>query len=201
MLCGGRCRIGVESGGGPMIRINLLSAGPKTRKAKPQYDVRAQALLGVGVLLITVAGCWWYSSALDSEIETLQEEKQTKETQIAQLKEQVKQVQDFEQKKKLLEDKNRIIDQLEQSRTGPVKVLDHVSQSIEPLKLWLTKLGMTADSIELEGRALTNDDVVEFANNLRRTEYFTGINLQESKAAVENKINVYQFRLVFRLKG
>jgi len=107
----------------------------------------------------------------------------------------------LKQKKKLLEDKNRIIDQLEQSRTGPVKVLDHVSQSIEPLKLWLTRLGMAADSIELEGKALTNDDVVEFANNLRRTEYFTGINLQESKAAVENKVNVYQFRLVFRLKG
>ena len=184
-----------------MIRINLLSTGQKTRKAKPQYDVRAQALLGVGVLVITVAGCWWYSAALDSEIETLQEEKQNKERQIVQLKEQVKQVIDFEQKKKLLEDKNRIIDQLEQSRTGPVKVLDHVSQSIEPLKLWLTKLGMTADLIEIEGKALTNDDVVEFANNLRRTEYFTGINLQESKAAVENKVNLYQFRLVFRLKG
>lgn len=184
-----------------MIRINLLSTGQKTRKAKPQYDVRAQALLGVGVLVITVAGCWWYSAALDSEIETLQEEKQNKERQIAQLKEQVKQVMDFEQKKKLLEDKNRIIDQLEQTRTGPVKVLDHVSQSIEPLKLWLTKLGMTADLIEIEGKALTNDDVVEFANNLRRTEFFTGINLQESKAAVENKVNLYQFRLVFRLKG
>ena len=184
-----------------MIRINLLSTGQKTRKAKPQYDVRAQALLGVGVLVITVAGCWWYSAALDSEIETLQEEKQNKERQIVQLKEQVKQVMDFEQKKKLLEDKNRIIDQLEQTRTGPVKVLDHVSQSIEPLKLWLTKLGMTADLIEIEGKALTNDDVVEFANNLRRTEYFTGINLQESKAAVENKVNLYQFRLVFRLKG
>jgi type IV pilus assembly protein PilN len=184
-----------------MIRINLLSVGPKTRKAKPQYDVRAQALLGVGVVLITLAGCWWYSAALDSEIETLQEEKQTKERQIAQLKEQVKQVQDFEQKKKLLEDKNRIIDQLEQSRSGPVKVLDHVSQSIEPVKLWLTRLAMAADSMELEGRALTNDDVVEFVNNLRRTEYFTGIILQESKAVVENKVNVYQFRLVFRLKG
>lgn len=184
-----------------MIRINLLSTGQKAKSAKPQYDVRAQALLGVGVLVITMAGCWWYSVALDSEIEALQEDKQTKETQIVQLKEQVKQVQDFEQKKKLLEDKNRIIDQLEKSKTGPVKVLDHVSQSIEPLKLWITRLGMTTDTIELEGKALTNDDVVEFANNLRRTEYFTGINLLESKAAVENKVNVYQFRLAFRLKG
>jgi type IV pilus assembly protein PilN len=183
-----------------MIRINLLS-GPKTRQSKPQYDVRAQVLLGVGIILVTLAGCWWYSVSLDDEIEARQEEKQEKEKQLAQLKEQVKQVQDFEQKKKLLEDKNRIIDQLEQSRMGPVKVLDHVSQSLEPLKVWLTRLGVTSDTVELEGKALTNDDVVEFVNNLRRTDYFSNINLQESKATVESKINVFQFRLAFRLKG
>ncbi|HWG97243.1 MAG TPA: PilN domain-containing protein [Nitrospira sp.] len=184
-----------------MIRINLLPGGPKGRAAKPQYDVRAQALLGIGVILITLVGCWWYSASLDSELEARQEEKRDKEKQVAQLKEQVKKVQDFELRKKLLEDKNRIIDQLEQSRMGPVKVLDHVSQSLEPLKVWLTKLGVTSDMVELEGKALTNDDVVEFVNNLRRTDYFTGINLQESKAAIENKINLYQFRLAFRLKG
>jgi len=184
-----------------MIRINLLASGPKGQKAKPQYDVRAQAMLGVGVILIVLAGCWWYASALDNEIEALQGEKQNKQGQIAQLQKQVQQVLDFEQKKKLLEEKNMIIEELERSRTGPVKVLDHVSQSIEPLKIWLTRLGVTSNVVELEGRALTNDDVVEFANNLRRTEYFTAINLQESKAATENKINVYQFRLTFRLKG
>ena len=83
-------RIGVESGGGQMIRINLLPGGPKGRAAKPQYDVRAQALLGVGVILITLAGCWWYSASLDSELEARQEEKRDKEKQVAQLKEQVK---------------------------------------------------------------------------------------------------------------
>ena len=184
-----------------MIRINLLPGGPKGRPVKPQYDVRAQAILGVGVILIVLAGCWWYSSSLDNEIEARQGEKLDKERQIAQLQDQVKQVQDFEQRKKLLEDKNRIIDQLEKSRIGPVKVLDHVSQSLEPLKVWLTRLGVSSDAVELEGKALTNDDVVEFVNNLRRTDYFTGINLLESKAAVESKINVYQFRLAFRLKG
>lgn len=184
-----------------MIRINLLPGGPKGRAADPRHDVRAQALLGVGVILVTLAGCWWYSASLDSELEARQEEKRDKEKHVAQLKEQVKQVQDFEQRKKLLEDKNRIIDQLEQSRMGPVKVLDYVSRSVEPLKVWLTKLGVASDTVELEGKALTNDDVVEFVNNLRRTEYFTGITLQESKAAVENKITLYQFRLAFRLKG
>ncbi|HEY6974341.1 MAG TPA: PilN domain-containing protein, partial [Nitrospiraceae bacterium] len=130
-----------------------------------------------------------------------QAEKQDKEKQVAQLKEQVKQVADFEQRKKILEDKNRIIDQLEKSRVGPVKVLDHVSQSLEPLKLWLVRVGVNGQSIELEGRAMTNDDVVEFVNNLRRTDYFMNIDLQESKAATESQVNVYQFKLNFRLKS
>src|SRR3990167_2688863 len=151
-----------------MIRINLLP-GPKGHRAKPQYDVRAQALLGVGLLLITLAGCWWYAASLDEEIEARQTEKLDKEKQVAQLKEQVKQVSDFESRKKALEDKNRIIDQLEKSRVGPVKVLDHVSQSLEPLKVWLVRIAVTGKEIDLEGRGGTNDDVGEFANNLSST--------------------------------
>jgi type IV pilus assembly protein PilN len=184
-----------------MIRINLLSTGSGGRQAKPQYDVRAQALLGAGLLVVTLAGCWWYSGMLDDEIAERQAEKNDKVKQVALLKEQVKQVSDFEARKKLLEDKNRIIDQLEKSRVGPVKVLDHVSQSLDPLKLWLVRVAVNGQNIDLEGRALTNDDVVEFVNNLRRTDYFTDINLHESRSAVESQISVYQFKLGFRLKG
>ena len=182
-----------------MIRINLLP-GPKGRPAKPQYDVRAQALLGVGMILIVLAGCWWYSASLDSEIEAQQEEKRDKEKQVAQLKEQVKQVQDFEQRKKLLEDKNRIIDQLEKARAGPVRVLDHVSQSLEPLNLWLVRLTVKNNIVELEGKALTNDDVVEFLNNLRRAEYFSNIKLLETRSGSEGKTSTYQFRVSMLLR-
>jgi type IV pilus assembly protein PilN len=184
-----------------MIRINLLASGHKGRQMKPQYDVRAQVLLGAGLLAITLSACWWYSASLDDEIVARQTEKADKEKQVALLKEQVKQVADFEQRKKQLEDKNRIIDLLEKSRIGPVKVMDHVSHSLEPLKVWLVRVGMTGQNIDLEGRALTNDDVVEFVNNLRRTDYFMDINLQESRAAVESQISLYQFKLGFRLKG
>ncbi len=82
-----------------------------------------------------------------------------------------------------------------------MKVLDHVSQSLEPLKVWLVRIAVTGNDIDLEGRAATNDDVVEFVNNLRKTDYFTDINLQESRAAVESQLNIYQFKLGFRLKG
>ncbi len=184
-----------------MIKINLLATGPKARKAKPQWDVRAEALLGVGVLAITLTGCWVYASSLDDEIQAKQSEKQRKDKQVAQLKEQVKAVQDFEQKKKQLEDKNRIIDQLEKSRTGPVKVLDHVSQSLNPLKVWLVRMNLKGNNVELEGRAMSNDDVVEFVNNLRRTDQFGTIKLMESRAGQDNKLNTYQFKLDLSMKG
>ena len=184
-----------------MIRINLLATGPKARKAKPQWDIRAEALLGVGVLLITLTGCWYYASSLDEEIQAKQHEKQTKDTQVAKLKEQVKAVQDFEEKKRQLEAKNHIIDELEKSRTGPVKVLDHVSQSLNPLKVWLVRMSLKGSNVELEGRAMTNDDVVEFVNNLRRTDQFGAIKLMESRAGQDNKMNTYQFKLDLSMKG
>lgn len=183
-----------------MIRINLL-AGPRARKVKPEWDVRAELALAIGLVVLTVGACLYYSGMLDQEIEARQAEKLDKQKQLAALKEKVKQVEDFERKKKLLEDKNRIIEQLEKARFGPVRVLDYVSRSLEPLKLWLVRLSIKGNNVEVEGRALTNDDVVEFVNNLRQTDYFSSIQLRESRSGTEGKINIYQFRVDLVLKG
>ena len=183
-----------------MIRINLLTV-PRARAVKRQWDVGLELASAIAVMILVLAGWWFYGETLESEIVNKQTEKQDKEKELALLKDKVKQVQDFEQKKKLLEDKNRIIDELERARIGPVKVLDYVSQSLEPLNLWVVRLAMKGNTVEIDGRAMTNDDVVEFVNNLRRTDYFTDINLLESRAAVESQISLFQFKLGFRLKG
>lgn len=183
-----------------MIRINLI-AGPRAKKTPPaQWGTRAEALAGVAVVGLTLLIAWLYVGMLQEERQAKEQEKQEKEKQIVALKEQVKQVDGFEQKKKTLEDKNRIIDQLEKSRSGPVKVMDHLSRSLDPLKLWLLKMSMKEGRVEVEGRALTNDDIVEFVNNLRRTEYFTAIQLMESRAATEGKAGVFSFKITFSLR-
>lgn len=182
-----------------MIRINLLG-GPRAKAAKAEWDVRVELVGGIALVILTIVGCLYYSGMLDSEISARELEKEQKNKQIAVLQEKLKQVQDFEQKKKLLEDKNRIIEQLEKSRAGPVKVLDYVSQSMEPLKIWLTRLSVKGNDVELEGRAMTNDDIVEFVNNLNRTGYFTDIRLLETRAGSEAKLNVYQFKVNLTLR-
>lgn len=182
-----------------MIRINLLST-PRAKAVKKQWDVRVELISAVGVLLLVLGGWMFYGDALETEIVDKQLEKQEKEKELALLKDKVKQVQDFERIKKLLEDKNRVIDELEKSRAGPVQVLDHVSHSLEPLNIWLVRLTVKGSNIELEGKALTNDDVVEFVNNLRRAEYFSNIRLLESKSGTEAKLNLFQFKLNMTLK-
>jgi len=183
-----------------MIRINLL-AGPRATGGKQKSDVRQQVVVAAGLLILTLGICTYYAGELDRRVETLQVSKQEKQKQVALLQDKLKQVHDFEQRKKLLEDKNRIIDQLERSRSGPVHVLDHVSQSLDPVKLWLTRLSLKENAVEVEGRALTNDDVVEFVNNLRRTDYFANVRLVESRAGLEVRTNVFQFKLSMNLKS
>jgi len=183
-----------------MIRINLL---PRTQvKGGAQGpNVRLEAAVGVGTILLTIVACLVYSGMLDSEIAAKQLEEQDKKKQLVALKEKIKQVQDFEQKKKLLEEMNRVIDDLEKSRTGPVRVMDYVSQGVDPLKLWIVRLNMKGNDVELEGRALTNDDVVEFVNSLRRTNYFTNIRLAETRSGTEAKVTIYNFRVNLAVKG
>jgi type IV pilus assembly protein PilN len=182
-----------------MIRINLLST-PRAKAVKKQWDVRVELIGAVGFLILTVGGWMFYGDALETEIADKQVEKQGKEKELTLLKDKVKEVQDFERTKKLLEDKNRVIDELEKSRAGPVLVLDHVSHSLEPLNIWLVRLTVKGNNVELEGKALTNDDVVEFVNNLRKAEYFSNIRLLESKSGTEAKLNLFQFKLNMMLK-
>jgi type IV pilus assembly protein PilN len=183
-----------------MIRINLLPE-PRAKGAKKQWDVRIEAAGGAVAIVLVVSACFWYASELDAEIQAKQQTKQEKEKQIAALQLQVKQVEDFEKRKKELEDKSRIIDQLEKKRGGPVRTMDYVSQSLEPLKLWLLRLEVKEKQIDLEGKGLSQDDVVEFINNLRRTEHFTDIRLVESRATAEGKTTTYLFKVSAGLKG
>jgi type IV pilus assembly protein PilN len=183
-----------------MIRINLLP-GPRARGIQQAQSSRTELVVGGGLILATAILCFYYSGTLAREFDAKQQEKQEKEKQIALLKDKVKQVQEFEERKKVLEEKNRVIEQLEKVRSGPVQVLDYVSQSMEPLKIWLTKLQMKGRDIELEGKALTNDDVVEFVSNLERTRYFANVRLVETRSGSEARTNLYQFRMNLALKG
>jgi len=183
-----------------LIKINLLPV-TRAKKTTPGQEARVQIIVGVAVVIIALGACGFRWQMLLDELaeQTLTKEAKTQELVI--LKKKVAEVDSYEKKKKLLEDKNRIIEQLRKNQGGPVHLLDYVSLSLDPFKIWLTGLDQSGAQITLDGRALTNDDVVEFVRHLQQTNYFMSVLLDESRQTIEEGIPVYQFKLKVSVRG
>jgi type IV pilus assembly protein PilN len=178
-----------------MIRINLLPT-TKAKRVKKRTELQTQLMLAgisVGLTVILCGYFWWQ---LNHQISTLRNEKAkaTKERDV--LKEKVKEVDNFEENKKLLEEKNRIIEQLKRNQSGPVHLLDEISRNL-PDRVWLVALNEQGGKIDLEGRAITNSDIVDFINNLKRSSFFKDVQIVESRQSTDNekKIALYNFKL------
>lgn len=183
-----------------MIRVNLL-AGPRARKAKGQWNVQVELAAAVGLVVLTLGACLFYAGILEDEIEVRQNAIKDKKIEIAKLQVKVKEVLEFEKKKTHLENLNRVIAQLEKNRTGPVRILDSLSRSLEPLKVWLVSVRLKGKRVELSGVAMGNDAVVEFINNLRGGGQFKNVRLVEIRAGLTAKVNVFKFKLILGVKG
>jgi type IV pilus assembly protein PilN len=184
-----------------LIKINLLPVKRAVRKVKaPTDEALMQIGIGMVVVLIFIGACGYRWQMLSDEVETQKQVKVNKTKELDDLKKKVLEVEDFEKKKRLLEDKNRIIEQLRKNQSGPVKLLDHLSQSLDPLKVWL--VSVEGDSqVTVSGKALTNDDIVEFIRNLQRTAYFSTVSLDESVQGIDDGVTIYSFRIKMTVKG
>ena len=184
-----------------MIKINLLPVKRAAKKAKVPVDTAVfQLVVGLGVVLVFLGACGYRWQMLVDEVALKTQIKESKTKELDALKKKVQEVEDYEKNKRLLEDKNRIIEQLRKNQGGPVRLLDYLSQSLDPLKIWLTSVDGDAQ-VAINGKALTNDDIVQFIRNLQQSGYFTDVMLEESRQAPEEGLIIYQFRLKMSVKG
>ena len=179
-----------------MIRINLLPT-EKAKRVKKRTELQTQLVLAgisIGLTVILCGYFWWQ---LSRQVVVLRSEKAKATKERDALKEQIKEVENFEQNKKILEEKNRIIGQLKRNQSGPVHLLDEVSRNL-PDRVWLVSMNEQGGKIDLEGRAITNSDIVDFINNLKRSPFFKDVQIVESRQSSDNekKIALYNFKLI-----
>jgi type IV pilus assembly protein PilN len=183
-----------------LIKINLLPVARATKKVAVN-QVQLQVVAGLVSILVLVGLCGYRWQMLSEQVLQQNQVKESKKKELEELKKKVVEVENYEKNKKLLENKNRVIEQLRKNQGGPVRLLDHISQSLDPLKIWLTSVDDAGSQISLEGRALATDDVVEFVKSLQASNYFSSVLLEESRQAVEDGLGIYQFRLRIMVKG
>ena len=177
-----------------MIRINLLPVKRK-KKAKPVSAFVITSTFVILALLIVLAYLYFYfDSNLQSAKRTVEDNKQ----KIADLKEKIKDVEDFEKLNKTYDERTKVIEQLRKNQNIPAMMLDEISRDL-PAGIWLQSLTISGGNVNIDGFGFTNADVVAYVDNLKRSNKFSDIYLQESKQTEIEKIPLYSFKLTFKV--
>ena len=163
-----------------MIRVNLLPV----KELKAEIGRRRDLIIGgftLGLTALILIGVYFYQSyrlsTLGNELAGLR-----KDVEILNLK--VKEIGELQTKIKDFSGKHKVIDDLNQKKIGPVKVMENLSAATPPT-LWLTEFKETKGSSDIRGLALDNQNVADFLNTLAKSGQFKDVELIETVQADE----------------
>ena len=156
-----------------MIRINLLSSERRQAKAAPRGLLLAQKMTVVGSLILILAalGVGWRYWALGQQAANIERELADARREEQRLAGILKQVQEFEARREVLQQRASLIDELRKGQAAPVHMVDQISRSL-PEMTWLTELRQDGYDVTMQGRCLTLTSLSDFVGNLEATRYF-----------------------------
>jgi type IV pilus assembly protein PilN len=177
-----------------MIRINLAqekAARTKTRAAAPGPVLPGGGALQSSLLLIVFAGgaamlcagAWWYQSNKLKDLETRIAADEKRQRDLQAIKQQVDA---FQQRKAILENKVLVIEQLRLAQKSPVHMLDEISKAL-PDYVWLTGMDESRGAVRFQGQSNSLAAVADFIGGLQRSGWFPVVDLgtaQEQRSIV-----------------
>jgi type IV pilus assembly protein PilN len=158
-----------------MIRINLLPV----KQLQAQVTRRRELVMGLvvlGLVAVLLLGTYLYQlyqlTQMEKELAGLRAELQA-------LNIKVKEVGDLQTKIKDLRSKNKIIDDLNKKKSGPVLVMESLSDAT-PSNLWLTDLKESGGSVTMNGLAIDHQTIADFIKSIAASKHFSNVELIES---------------------
>lgn len=177
-----------------MANINLMSekkpTKQKKRAAAAPEESQAPVILFAAIVAVTVAVLVFWYLHLGGIIKDNEKKIADAEAEKKRLEAIIKQVQEFQRQKELLEKKINIIDELKAKQSGPVHLLDEISTAV-PEFLWLTELKEVGKEIQIKGQATNIIAVTNFVGNLEKSTWFKDTDLKDTKAI--NNPSGYEF--------
>jgi type IV pilus assembly protein PilN len=145
-----------------MIKINLLPV----RQVKKREAGKQILLLYAVLLLGALVGNWYWWSSRDSAREELVKKVRATDAKIKELERIIGEVNNINRRKKELEEKLAVLNELRKGRSGPVKILDALAEAT-PKKVWLKEFDEKAGQVKLSGTAFSHEDVAELMRGLQ----------------------------------
>ena len=171
-----------------MIRINLLGQ-VRPKSARRPVDTGAAlpvVFIGAGLVLgALVLGFFYYTWQKQLNEENARIKVLT--AQKADLEQTKLQVEAFEKQKVVLQQRVSTIEQLQRDRTGGQELLDMVANTVSRTEnLWLTEMTRKGNTLAIEGSSASINSVANFITALKRSGYFSKVEIKESKQDEKN---------------
>ncbi|MDX9835322.1 MAG: PilN domain-containing protein [Desulfobulbus sp.] len=174
-----------------MIHINLLPVREITQRLKLKRQLFLSALVllcflaVLGLIAISQTG---KKNNLEQAHQELQQEKQ----QYTKILNEIKKL---EEDKKILETRIAVIQQLKDSASLTVHILDEIATLTPQKRLWLTGVTQSGSSLKVSGMALDNQTVAKYMDDLAGSRYIQNVSLANSSMKQFAERNLKSFSL------
>ncbi len=185
-----------------MIRINLLPTKRKKKsKPMPMYLIYSGVALAASLAVFMFA-----TDYMKNRIEELNKDKANKEAKLKDLKKLIKDVEDFEAKKKVLENKVRVILAIAEQKSLPAKLFNDLSYKLNQVKgAWIVNMKFVNGKVQLSGVAYDNNDAVNFRNKLAADDELGTVNFKSVRLPGTQKVSlkgntVFNFNMTMEIE-
>jgi Tfp pilus assembly protein PilN len=184
-----------------MIRINLLGI-PRTKKAsRPTITIGAGAntmLVGVIVAVLFVGGNYFYYYRLNNQSQQLKADLDAAKRENARLASVKAKYQEREKQFQLYDRRVKVIHELQAAQSGPSALLNTIATTVNNTDaVWLSSMTEDANNINLAGTAISANAVANLITNLKKSNYFKSVEIQETYQDDKVKdMQAFTFKLV-----
>jgi Tfp pilus assembly protein PilN len=172
--------------GGTFLNVELP---PALRAKVQQAQVTTTTVVVVGVSLAISCLLPLFSSQYQQAIQKeYDDEMKTMSKRVAELNTQIdtytpfkRELQSYEDQKKVVSDRLGVVRKLLEQRNAPVNTLDAIAQSL-PQRSWLTSIDLAlegAGTTSLVGTAYSNEEISDLLDNLSRSIYLDRVSLED----------------------
>jgi len=186
-----------------MIRINLLK--PEKKEIPRRDDIHylaaeetgenkvstLAALIALFLTIGIIGGGYFMQNSRQNKEERLYKDSQAR---LSKLENELKLLAEAEKSAQEVAQKIEIINNLKAQQPNAMIMMDKFSLSL-PDWIWLTKLTYHQYNLNIEGKAISNNLIVDLINNLGNSGYFTNVQLNSSVRRQESGIDVFDFKI------
>jgi len=179
-----------------MIQINLLPVRARKKKESVRQFVSIY-LLSV-VFALSAIGYIWISQS--KEIEILNKRLTQVQQEVSKYAKYEAMLKEMQKQKEIIDKKRTVIQNLQKDRDAIARIFALLSIQVPPDKMWFERFSQTANSITLEGIALSNEAVAEFMRNLESSPFVIkgSVNLTHSRQTLISNVKLREFHIVYR---